>query len=78
MPERGPLWTAVEERNTAEKSKRGCRRPRARKRAGLPRRIEFGGDMTALPAGDVWLDIINQTPAQDRHFAVHEALDRTL
>ena len=24
---------------------------------------EFGGDVTALPAGDVWLDTINQTPA---------------
>ncbi len=33
---------------------------------------EFGGDVTALPAGDVWLDTINQTPAQDRHFAVHD------
>ena len=33
---------------------------------------EFGGDVTALPAGDVWLDTINQTPPQDRHFAVHD------
>jgi 5,10-methylenetetrahydromethanopterin reductase len=33
---------------------------------------EFGGDITALPAGDVWLDTINQTPAQDRHLAVHD------
>ena len=33
---------------------------------------EFGGDVSALPAGDVWLDFINQTPAQDRHFAVHD------
>jgi 5,10-methylenetetrahydromethanopterin reductase len=33
---------------------------------------EFGGDVAALPAGDVWLDIINQTPPQDRHFAVHD------
>jgi 5,10-methylenetetrahydromethanopterin reductase len=33
---------------------------------------EFGGDVTALPAGDVWLDTINQTSAQDRHFAVHD------
>ena len=24
---------------------------------------EFGGDVTALPAGDVWLDTINQTPS---------------
>jgi 5,10-methylenetetrahydromethanopterin reductase len=33
---------------------------------------EFGGDVTTLPAGDVWLDTINQTPPQDRHFAVHD------
>ncbi len=33
---------------------------------------EFGGDVTVLPAGDVWLDTINQTPPQDRHLAVHE------
>jgi 5,10-methylenetetrahydromethanopterin reductase len=33
---------------------------------------EFGGDVTALPAGDVWLDTINETPPQERHFAVHD------
>jgi 5,10-methylenetetrahydromethanopterin reductase len=33
---------------------------------------EFGGDVAALPGGDVWLDIINQTPPQDRHLAVHD------
>jgi 5,10-methylenetetrahydromethanopterin reductase len=33
---------------------------------------EFGGDVTALPAGDVWLDTISRTPSQDRHFAVHD------
>jgi 5,10-methylenetetrahydromethanopterin reductase len=32
----------------------------------------FGGDVTALPAGDVWLDIIYQTPPQERHLAVHD------
>ena len=32
---------------------------------------EFGGDVTTLPAGDVWLDTINQSPPQDRHLAVH-------
>ena len=34
--------------------------------------LNFGGDVTALPAGDVWLDAINQSPPQDRHFAVHD------
>jgi 5,10-methylenetetrahydromethanopterin reductase len=33
---------------------------------------DFGGDVTALPGGDVWLDIINQTPADERHLAVHD------
>jgi 5,10-methylenetetrahydromethanopterin reductase len=33
---------------------------------------EFGGDVTALPGGDVWLDTINRTPPQDRHFEVHD------
>jgi 5,10-methylenetetrahydromethanopterin reductase len=33
---------------------------------------EFGGDVTTLPGGDVWLDTINQTPAEERHLAVHD------
>jgi 5,10-methylenetetrahydromethanopterin reductase len=33
---------------------------------------EFGGDVTSLPAGDVWLDTINQTPPEERHLAVHD------
>jgi 5,10-methylenetetrahydromethanopterin reductase len=33
---------------------------------------EFGGDVTTLPAGDVWLDTIDQTPPRDRHLAVHD------
>lgn len=33
---------------------------------------EFGGDVTALPGGDVWLDAISQTPQQDRHLAIYE------
>ncbi len=33
---------------------------------------EFGGDVTTLPGGDVWLDAINQSPPQDRHLAVHD------
>jgi 5,10-methylenetetrahydromethanopterin reductase len=33
---------------------------------------ELGSDVTALPAGDVWLDTINETPLQDRHLAVHD------
>jgi 5,10-methylenetetrahydromethanopterin reductase len=33
---------------------------------------EFGGDVIALPAGRVWLDVINQTPQPERHLAVHD------
>jgi len=33
---------------------------------------EFGGDVAALPAGQVWLDSINETPSQDRHLAIHD------
>ena len=33
---------------------------------------EFGGDVSTLPAGDVWLDTINRVPSDDRHLAVHD------
>jgi 5,10-methylenetetrahydromethanopterin reductase len=33
---------------------------------------EFVGDLGTLPGGDVWLETINQTPRQERHFAVHD------
>ena len=33
---------------------------------------EFGGDVTALPAGDVWLDAIGQTPLHERHLAIYD------
>jgi 5,10-methylenetetrahydromethanopterin reductase len=33
---------------------------------------EFGGDVTALPGGDVWLDTVNQTAFGERHLAVHD------
>ena len=33
---------------------------------------EFGGDVTALPAGDRWLAHINAVPKELRHLAVHD------
>jgi 5,10-methylenetetrahydromethanopterin reductase len=33
---------------------------------------EFGGDVTTLPGGQAWLDVVNQTPEQERHLAVHD------
>jgi len=33
---------------------------------------EFGGDVTALPGGQAWLDHIEAVPQQRRHLAVHD------
>jgi 5,10-methylenetetrahydromethanopterin reductase len=33
---------------------------------------EFGGDVTALPFGDVWLKAINETPQSVRHLAIYD------
>jgi 5,10-methylenetetrahydromethanopterin reductase len=33
---------------------------------------EFGGDVTALPAGRLWLDAVNEINPSERHFAIHD------
>jgi 5,10-methylenetetrahydromethanopterin reductase len=33
---------------------------------------EFGGDVTALPAGQLWLDKVSQIDEAQRHFAIHD------
>ncbi|WP_445170292.1 LLM class flavin-dependent oxidoreductase [Mycolicibacterium sp. Dal123E01] len=33
---------------------------------------EFGGDVTTLPAGDVWLNTINKSPDARRHLAIYD------
>ena len=33
---------------------------------------EFGGDVTQLPGGREWLDVITAQPERERHFAVHD------
>jgi 5,10-methylenetetrahydromethanopterin reductase len=33
---------------------------------------EFGADVTALPAGDVWRDAVSQTPQHERHLAIYD------
>jgi 5,10-methylenetetrahydromethanopterin reductase len=33
---------------------------------------EFGGDVTALPAGRHWLDKVNEIDPAERHFAIHD------
>ena len=67
-PHTAPCWPTV-----SLWTRRGYRRPRGPEtQLAYHAAYEFGGDVTALPAGDVWLDTINQTPPQDRHFAVHD------
>jgi 5,10-methylenetetrahydromethanopterin reductase len=34
--------------------------------------FEFGGDVNALPAGQLWLDKINEIDLAERHFAIHD------
>jgi 5,10-methylenetetrahydromethanopterin reductase len=52
--------------------------PRARAAAGPGNALayhaayEFGGDVTALPGGQAWLDVVNQAPERERHLAVHD------
>src|SRR5207244_12037410 len=41
-------------------------------RLAYPAAYGFGGDVTGVPAGRVWLDTINQTPEPERHLAVHD------
>lgn len=33
---------------------------------------QIGGDVTRLPGGQVWLDVVNQTPERERHLVVHD------
>jgi hypothetical protein len=33
---------------------------------------EFGGDVTTLPAGQAWLDVVNQAPEEERHLAIFD------
>jgi 5,10-methylenetetrahydromethanopterin reductase len=71
-------WAALGVHGTVLADGEALDSPRVRMAAGPGNALayhaayEFGGDVTTLPAGDVWLDSINQTPAQDRHFAVHD------
>jgi 5,10-methylenetetrahydromethanopterin reductase len=71
-------WAALGVHGTVLADGEALDSPRVRAAAGPGNALayhaayEFGGDVTALPAGDVWLDTINQTPPQDRHFAVHD------
>jgi 5,10-methylenetetrahydromethanopterin reductase len=71
-------WAALGVHGTVLADGEALDSPRVRAAAGPGNALayhaayEFGGDVTALPAGDVWLDTINESPPQDRHLAVHD------
>ena len=71
-------WAALGVHGTALADGEALDSPRVRAAAGPGNALayhaayEFGGDVGTLPAGNVWLDAINQTPPQDRHLAVHD------
>jgi 5,10-methylenetetrahydromethanopterin reductase len=71
-------WAALGVHGTVLADGEALDSPRVRAAAGPGNALayhaayQFGGDVTALPAGDVWLDTINESPPQDRHLAVHD------
>ena len=71
-------WTALGVHGTVLADGEALDSPRVQAAAGPGNALayhaayEFGGDVTTLPAGDVWLDSINQAPPHDRHLAVHD------
>jgi 5,10-methylenetetrahydromethanopterin reductase len=71
-------WAALGVHGTVLTSGETLDSPRIRDAAGPGNAVayhaayEFGADVTALPAGQVWLDNINQTPSEERHLAVHD------
>ena len=62
-----PSWPTASRR-----IRRGFKPPRGQETRWHHAAYEFGGGVTALPAGDVCLDTINQPPPQERHLAVHD------
>jgi 5,10-methylenetetrahydromethanopterin reductase len=71
-------WAALAVHGTVLADGESLDSPRVRAAAGPGNALayhaayEFGGDVTTLPGGDVWLDTINQTPPDERHLAVHD------
>jgi 5,10-methylenetetrahydromethanopterin reductase len=71
-------WTSLQVGGTVLRPGEALDTPRVRATAGPSNafayhaRYEFGGDVTELPAGQTWLDVINRTEERDRHLAVHE------
>ncbi|MDT5366533.1 MAG: 5,10-methylenetetrahydromethanopterin reductase [Mycobacterium sp.] len=71
-------WAALAVHGTVLADGEALDSPRIRAAAGPGNALayhaayEYGGDVTALPAGQVWLDTVNQTPSEERHLAVHD------
>jgi 5,10-methylenetetrahydromethanopterin reductase len=71
-------WAALGVHGTVLDEGEALDSPRVRAAAGPGNALayhaayEFGGDVTRLPAGQVWLDLVNQAPERERHLAVHD------
>ncbi|MFI5780805.1 LLM class flavin-dependent oxidoreductase [Nocardia sp. NPDC051570] len=71
-------WAALGIHGTVLSDGEALDSPRVRAAAGPGNALayhatyEFGGDVTALPGGREWLDVINRTPERERHLAVHD------
>jgi 5,10-methylenetetrahydromethanopterin reductase len=71
-------WTALGVHGTVMEEGEALDSARVRAAAGPGNALayhaayEFGGDVTLLPAGQVWLDNVNQTPEPERHLVVHD------
>jgi 5,10-methylenetetrahydromethanopterin reductase len=71
-------WTALGVHGTVLDEGEALDSPRVHAAAGPGNSLayhaayEFGGDVTRLPAGQVWLDVVNQTPERERHLVVHD------
>jgi 5,10-methylenetetrahydromethanopterin reductase len=71
-------WAALGVHGTVLEEGEALESPRVRAAAGPGNALayhaayELGGDVTRLPAGQVWLDTVNQTPERERHLAIHD------
>ncbi|TMK40350.1 MAG: LLM class flavin-dependent oxidoreductase [Actinobacteria bacterium] len=77
-PAKDFTWAALGVHGTVLDEGEALDSPRVRAAAGPGNALayhaayEFGGDVTRLPAGQVWLDIVNQAPERERHLAVFD------
>jgi 5,10-methylenetetrahydromethanopterin reductase len=71
-------WAALGVHGTVLADREALDSPRVRAAAGPGNALayhaahEFGGDVSALPAGQVWLDTINETPSKERLLAIRD------